>query len=546
MKTKKTNLVGIIAIIGLVGTHTNLKAGTCTVNAGTTYQTIDGFGFSSAWSGQMSSAQASTFFGTGSGQLGFSLLRVRIDPAQNWGDETANASKAHSFGAKVLGTPWTPPASMKSNNNTVGGTLNTSQYAAYASYLNQAANSIGLDYVSMQNEPDANVTYESCSWTGSAMQTWCANNALAVGKPIVMPESQSFNTSYSDPALNNSTSANNISIIGGHIYGTTPWVYSNALNHGKHVWMTEHYNNGMDIGTALTDAKECSDCMNSQWSAYIWWYAFFSGAACDLVNGSTPQLNGYALGQFARFVRPGCVMVSTTYNPSSSVYVTAYKNGGTIVIVAINQGGSSVSQPFTLQNVSVSTMTPTVTSSSANMAQGSSINVSSGSFTATLPAQSITTFVSSGSGGCGGTVANGTYKIINRNSGLALDVTGNATTNSSPVEQWSYNGGNNQRWTVTSLGSGQYSIIGVGSGKSLDVYGNGTANGTKIDIYTYSGNNNQKWSFTATSGGYYRITPANATGSCLDVTGASTANGAAVDLWSYSGGNDQQWILQAP
>jgi hypothetical protein len=146
----------------------------------------------------------------------------------------------------------------------------------------------------------------------------------------------------------------------------------------------------------------------------------------------------------------------------------------------------------------------------------------------------------------GGTVANGTYKIINRNSGEALDVVGASTANNAQIDQWPYGAGSNQKWTVTNLGSGQYSIIGVGSGKSLDVAGSGTANGTKIDIYTYSGSANQKWSFTATSGGYYRITPANATGSCLDVVGASTANGALVDLWSYNGGNNQQWIFQAP
>jgi Ricin-type beta-trefoil lectin domain-like len=149
-------------------------------------------------------------------------------------------------------------------------------------------------------------------------------------------------------------------------------------------------------------------------------------------------------------------------------------------------------------------------------------------------------------GGGGGTVANGTYKIINRNSGQALDVVGAGTANGVLADQWPYGAGSNQKWTVTSLGGGQYKVIGVGSGKGLDVVGNASANGTGIDIYTYSGNANQKWSFTATSGGYYRLTPANATGSCMDVTGSSTANGALTELWTYSGGNSQQWSFQAP
>ena len=369
---------------------TTALAGTCYVNVTANSQTIDGFGFSSAWSGSIGSSEAAVLFGTGSGQLGFSLLRVRIDPTESWSQEAGNAATAHNYGAKVLGTPWTPPAAMKSNNSTVGGTLKSSEYAAYASYLHQAAGSLGLDYVSLQNEPDAEVTYESCSWTGSTMETWCANNASAVGKPVVMPESEGFNYSYSDPALDNSTAAEHISIVAGHLYGVSPGTYQNALNHGKHVWMTEHYYDGTTISTGLTVAKEVSDCMNDQMSAYFWWWVA-PGDAATFINGTTVDKRGYALGQFARWVRPGKIRCSTTYNPSSEVYVTAYHGNG-LVMVAINMGTKSVNQTFTIQNDSVSSLTPYQTSASANMARLSAVNTASGTFTYTLPAQSITTF----------------------------------------------------------------------------------------------------------------------------------------------------------
>jgi len=145
-----------------------------------------------------------------------------------------------------------------------------------------------------------------------------------------------------------------------------------------------------------------------------------------------------------------------------------------------------------------------------------------------------------------GGLANGTYKIVNRNSGQALDAFNNGTANGTQIIQWPYTGGTNQRWTVTSLGGGQYQIIGVQSGRSLDVAAGGTANGTKIELWDSNGGNNQKFIVTATSGGFYRISPANASGSCLDVTGASTTNGALVQLFTYSGGNNQQWAFQAP
>jgi len=370
-----------------------LRAGTCTINVGSNLQTIDGFGFAAVFAPVMTGAQADTFFGTGSGQLGFSLLRVYISETGSFATDASNAALAHARGAKVLGTAWTPPPSMKSNNNAVGGSLLTSQYGAYASYLANAATQIGLDWVSFQNEPDITVTYQSCSWTPAQMQTWCQNNAPTVGKPIAMPESFHFADTYSDPTLNNSTSASHITFVAGHIYGGGNIVHQNALNHGKHVWMTEHFNNGQDIATAITDAKEVSDCMNNQMSAYIWWRAYHpTVAADDLISGSTPLKNGYAIGQFAHWVRPGKTRCAATYNPTSGIFVTAYHNNG-LVIVAINTSGSSVNQTFTIQNATVSSMTPFRTSSTQNMAQLSSVNTSSGTFTVSLPAQSVTTFV---------------------------------------------------------------------------------------------------------------------------------------------------------
>ena len=146
----------------------------------------------------------------------------------------------------------------------------------------------------------------------------------------------------------------------------------------------------------------------------------------------------------------------------------------------------------------------------------------------------------------GGALANGTYKLVARHSGKALDASGNATTNGTQIIQWTYGGGNNQRWTVTSLGGGLYKIIGVQSGKSIDISNWGTANGTKVQLWDYLAGTNQKFAFNATSGGYYEISPSHATGSCLDVNGASTADGALVQLWQYLSGNNQQWSPQAP
>jgi hypothetical protein len=143
-------------------------------------------------------------------------------------------------------------------------------------------------------------------------------------------------------------------------------------------------------------------------------------------------------------------------------------------------------------------------------------------------------------------LANGTYKIISRNSGLAIEVKSGGTANGSQIDQGTYSGATNQKWTVTSLGGGVYKIVGVGSGRSVDIANASTANGAKVQIWDYYGNTNQQFTITATSGGYYRITPQNAPSSCLDVSGASTSPGANIQLWTWYSATNQQWAFQAP
>lgn len=381
------------ALAVIITLSSGVQAQTATINLTSNLQTIDGFGFSTAWTPAMTSAQGNVLFGTGSGQLGFSLLRVRIDPNESWGNEPSNSSTAHSHGAKVLGTPWTPPASEKTNNSLICGDLKTSSYAAYATHLSHAVSALTLDYVSFQNEPDwcPNPGYESSNPTATEILNWVLNNAPSVGKPIVVSESLNFNDSYTDPILNNSTAASHVTYIAGHFYGNGNYVHQNALNHGKHVWETEHYINGTDIGTAMTVAKEVSDAMNNQFSAYFWWWIMPNDAA-SFIEGTTVDLRGYVMGQFAHWVRPGKVRCSATYNPRSNIYVTAYHNNG-VVVVALNTGSSAVNQTFTFQNASgITSLTPIQTSSSRHLAQLSAVSVTNNTFTYSLPAQSVTTF----------------------------------------------------------------------------------------------------------------------------------------------------------
>ena len=390
-------------------------AGTAYVDFGTTYQTIRGFGGSTAWMPEMPSAQVNALFGDGAGQIGLSILRVRIDPssvtggASNWGTELGNAQEAQALGASVIATPWTPPAVFKSNSSTIMGSLNAASYAAYATYLESfvtymASGGVNLYGISTQNEPDANVTYESCVWTGAQMDTWVAQNASVLTTKLIMPESESFTTSYSDPALNDSSAVGKIGIVAGHIYGVSPAYYTNAESKGKEVWMTEHYLSPAGAQPAIADALAAAEEIHNslttaQYNAYFWWWVADWNSGSGVTNtGLVDASNnvtyyGYAMAQFAHFVRPGYMRVSATATPAAGLYVSAYSGSGHAVIVVINANAAAVSLPIAIQNQTVTSVTPYQTTSGGGLTALSAIGVSGNTFTTTLPAQSITTFV---------------------------------------------------------------------------------------------------------------------------------------------------------
>ena len=144
-----------------------------------------------------------------------------------------------------------------------------------------------------------------------------------------------------------------------------------------------------------------------------------------------------------------------------------------------------------------------------------------------------------------GPLANGTYKIINRNSSLALDANLGTTTNGTLIDQYTYQSHSNQEWTLTSIGASEYTITGVQSGKLLDVKAASTANGALVQLYTSNGGSNQKWLITPSSGGYYTVQSVKSS-KLMEVVASSLVNSALVDQWTNTGGNNQQWSFQAP
>jgi glucuronoarabinoxylan endo-1,4-beta-xylanase len=389
--------------------------GDLTVDLADIHQKISGFGASTAWGSTMSDADAALLWSTSTG-AGLSLHRVRIDYQTGHTSELAIAQKAVSYGVTVWASPWTPPSADKigasGQHGEVEGTLSNPQ--AFATFLVDFVNYMkgqGVDVyaVSAQNEPDANVTYESCVYTPSSMASFVGGYMgpalAATGAKVMAPETQNWCgfPSFESALLGDANAKTYTSIIATHEYGCSPRAYPEIAQAGKEFWETEIYDtqNGEDpgIGSALRVAKLIHDAMTiASMNAWHYWWVYpagpDNGALWDY-GTHRPAKRMWAEGNYARFVRPGFRRVGTNGNAPANVLVSAYSNptDGTVAVVAINDGPSPATLPLFISGSAPCQLTPWVTSASDDLAARSPVSVSNSRVTLTLDAQSITTFV---------------------------------------------------------------------------------------------------------------------------------------------------------
>ena len=385
------------------GNNNNSVSAEITILGNDNKQLIEGFGCATVFNPPnttpLTSEEFDRLFGSGNGQVGLNILRIRLASDDSWrAVELNNAKAAIQRGARILATPWSPPAQMKTNGNIIGGSLIPDSGAAYAKYLNDfanymAANGAPIYAVSVQNEPDWNPSYEGCVWTASEMRDFLKNHGhLVTSTKLMAPELVNNNQTYINTILSDNTSAANLDILGTHIYGGGVVENSLAKSLNKEVWMTEHLDTSTTYTANLNTAIEIHDCLaKANFSAYIWWYGkrFYGLIGQD---GMITQ-RGYIMSHFARFIKPGSIRLGTLANSLADVFISAYKNGSKKIIVAINNHGTEVKQKISLQDATIGEVIPYKTTSGTNVAEGTRIAVSNNSFVYSLPPYSITTFV---------------------------------------------------------------------------------------------------------------------------------------------------------
>ncbi|GHF59572.1 hypothetical protein GCM10018790_41860 [Kitasatospora xanthocidica] len=124
--------------------------------------------------------------------------------------------------------------------------------------------------------------------------------------------------------------------------------------------------------------------------------------------------------------------------------------------------------------------------------------------------------------------------------GRALDDPGHSTTQGTQLVTWSPNGGANQSWVFTRQSDGSYRIVNAESKLCVDVSGGSTAAGARVIQWACTGGANQRWNATPAAGGGYTLSSQR---SGLLLTTASAGDGALVTQQPDTGSALQRWTI---
>ncbi|WP_410568871.1 glucuronoxylanase [Amycolatopsis sp. cmx-4-61] len=404
---RRTVLAAGAALPVLAAAATPAAAATAVVvEPSNVQQTILGFGGMNhtVWISDLTAAQRETAFGNGTGQLGFTVLRIPVhEDRANWSREVATAKRASELGAKVIASPWNPPASM-TESFSGGKRLKYGSYGAYAQHLNDFTafmqnNGVSLYGISVQNEPD--YAQQWTAWTAAEIVRFLRENAGSLTTRVIAPESFQYRKNMSDPILNDPTALANVDIIGTHLYGTSfadlPYPLFQQKGAGKELWMTEvYYPNSTDSADLWPQALDVGEhihraLVDGRFQTYVWWYIRRSYG--PMREDGQLSKRGACMAHFAKWVRPGYQRITATANPQANVYVSAFKSGTRIVVVAVNKNTAAADLAFTIRDTGSATAQTWLTNQSANLARYTDVTIANGAFAAQLPARSIRTFV---------------------------------------------------------------------------------------------------------------------------------------------------------
>ncbi|MGW0425140.1 GDSL-type esterase/lipase family protein [Streptomyces sp. NPDC003015] len=129
------------------------------------------------------------------------------------------------------------------------------------------------------------------------------------------------------------------------------------------------------------------------------------------------------------------------------------------------------------------------------------------------------------------------YALTAAHSGKNIAVLGDSLADGAAVVQKTASGGPGELWQAVDHGDGTFSLVNINSGKCMDVASGSVNMGTPIIQWPCTGATNQSWTFSGSA-----IVSARS-GLCLTVSDSSTAEDASIILRTCKNTANQQWSL---
>jgi glucosylceramidase len=383
-----------------------------------TFQPIDGFGFaltggSAQHMARMDPAKRASLiqelFGVAGKEIGISYLRVSIGssdlndhvftyddlPPGQTDPDMAKFSLAEDRAdvipvlkeifkvnpkIKILGSPWTAPSWMKTNNNPKGGKLKPECYPAYARYFvkyiqGMRAEGIRIDAITVQNEPLNEKNTPSLSMSATEEADFIKNHlgpafqAARIDTKIVLYDHNCDVPQYAISILADPQAARYVDGSGFHLYGGQIEAMSQVHNAypRKNLYFTEQMVTGSvesrPTVNVASPVRRLIVGATRNWSrnVLLWNLAadpqnrpHTDNGGCGTCQGAitidgsnvTRNVAYYAVAHASKFVRPGSVRIGS--NNQDALPNVAFKTpGGKKVLIVVN--GAQSPQTFNIR-----------------------------------------------------------------------------------------------------------------------------------------------------------------------------------------------------
>jgi O-glycosyl hydrolase len=358
-----------------------------------------------------------------------SLASINQDQGQLW---FAQQIKADYGVTNVFADAWSAPSFMKTNNSTSNGGAvcglsgagcgSGNWVQAYADYLTQyakdyAAAGIPLTYVGPENEANLSTNYDSMQLSPAqtaqlldALGPAVANSGLSTQVECCATEGWDYAQQYAAAIESDATANSYTKVFTSHGYTSAPT--SPLSGWSKPAWETEwstfeSWDPAWDDGTdasGFTWAQHIYQALTgADLSAFLYWWGSTTPSENGdnegllMLNGSSISTSGrlWAFANYSRYVKPGAVRIGAS-SGNGALDLSAYKNpDGSIAVVALNTASSADTVAYSLNGTGVAsgTATPVLTDSGSDAVVQPGIAVNAGTFTATIPARALETFV---------------------------------------------------------------------------------------------------------------------------------------------------------